>query len=153
MTSVTSSDWFKERFHDVTNVVSGFDKWVQSTLSSNKLKEAAEGIRKAAFGHHDGNHETAKLDGDMEHFHLKGIESPQDLAESGTSIIAGTAKALDGAARGLTPRGFVEGTHAIAEGGRQAIKNAGEYYGEHGVTDLPADTADAAKTVYDRLAQ
>lgn len=145
-------DWFKERFHDVTNAISGFDKWVQSNLNSNKLKEAAEGIRKAAFGHHESKQETAKLDGDMANFHLKGIESPQDVAESGTSIIAGTAKALDGAARGLTPRGFAEANHTIAEGGRQAIKNAGEYYGEHGVNDLPADTADAAKTAYDRLA-
>ncbi|MBJ7900924.1 MAG: hypothetical protein GC158_13645 [Cyanobacteria bacterium RI_101] len=147
-------DWFKEQFQNVTNVISGFDKWVQANLNAGKLKEAAEGIRRAAFGQHDSTAATAsKPDGDMDNFHLKGVESPQDVAEYGASTTVGAAKALDTLARGLTPRGFAESTHAIAETGRQAVRNAGEYYGEHGVTDLPADTADAAKTAYDRLGQ
>lgn len=145
-------DWFKEQFQNVTNVISGFDKWVQANLNAGKLKEAAEGIKRAAFRQHDGTAATgSKPDGDMTNFHLKGVESPQDVAEYGASATVGAARTLDGIARGLTPRGFSEGTHAIAEAGRQAIKNAGEYYGQHGVGNLPADTADAAKTAYDRL--
>lgn len=147
-------NWFKEQFQNVTNVISGFDKWVQANLNTGRLKEAAEGIKRAAFGQNDGKHETtSKPDGDMDNFHLKGVESPQDVAEYGTSTTVGAAKALDTAARGLTPRGFVEGAHAIAEAGRQAVRNAGEYYGEYGVANLPADTTDAAKTAYDRLGQ
>lgn len=147
-------DWFKEQFQNVTNVISGFDKWVQANFNAGKLKEAAEGIRRAAFGLHDSTAATgSKPDGDMDNFHLKGVESPQDVAEYGTSTALGAAKTLDAAARGLTPRGFTEGTHAIAETGRQAVKNASEYYGEHGVGNLPADTTDAAKTAYDRLGQ
>lgn len=147
-------DWFKEQFQNVTNVISGFDRWVQANLNAGKLKKAAESIRRAAFGQNDSTAATAsKPDGNMANFHLKGVESPQDVAEYGASTTVGAAKALDTVARGLTPRGFAESTHAIAEAGRQAVKNAGEYYGEHGVTDLPAHTADAAKTAYDRLGQ
>ncbi|MBJ7900940.1 MAG: hypothetical protein GC158_13725, partial [Cyanobacteria bacterium RI_101] len=31
-------DWFKEQFQNVTNVISGFDKWVQANLNAGKLK-------------------------------------------------------------------------------------------------------------------
>lgn len=147
------TDWFKEQFQNVTNAVVGFDKWVTYNLNSNKLKEAAEGIRKTVFGHHDGKHETAKLDGDMDNFRLKGVENPQDLAEYGANTAVGAARTLDGLALGLTPRGFVESSHAIAEGGREAIKNAGEFYGKRGIANLPADTANASKTAYDRIGQ
>ena len=146
-------DWFKERFHDVTNVVSGFDKWVTSTLNVQNLRNFGEGIRKAAFGHSDQNQEPAKITGNMENFHLKGVESPQDLAAYGVSTTVGAAKALSHAAPLLTPQGFAKANHDLAEGGREAINNAGEYYGEHGISKLPADTADATKTAYNRLSQ
>lgn len=144
-------DWFKQQFKNVTNVISGFDQWVQSNFNSNKLKEAAEGIKKAAFGQQ--NSETKPISDKHGDLQRKGVSNPQELAEYGTSTAVGAAKTLDAAARGLTPRGFAEGTHAIAEAGRQGVKNAGEYYGEHGIANLPTDTADAAKTAYDRLGQ
>lgn len=148
-------DWFKERFQDVTNVVNGFDKWVASTFSSNRVKEtfgnAVDGIKRAAFGQHDGENKPIRDEhGDLQR---KGVSNPQELAEYGVSTAVGAAKTMNALAHGLTPKGFTEGTHAIAEGGRQAIKNAAEYYSEHGVSDLPADTADAARSAYDQLAK
>src|SRR5690606_7920540 len=75
-------DWFKEQFQNVTNVISGFDRWVQANLNAGKLKKAAESIRRAAFGQNDSTAATAsKPDGNMANFHLKGVESPQDVAE------------------------------------------------------------------------
>ena len=46
-------DWFKEQFQNVTNVLTGFDKWVTSSLNVKNFREFGEGIRKAAFGHSD----------------------------------------------------------------------------------------------------
>ena len=153
--SAVLADWFKERFQDVTNAVSGFDKWVTSTFNSKNLRGFGEGIRKAAFGHHEeAKPETAsKIDGNFDDFKLKGVESPQDVAEYGVSTAVGATKALSHAAPLLTPQGFAKTNHELAEGGRKAIKNAAEYYGEHGLSTLPTDTADATKTAYDRLGQ
>lgn len=146
-------DWFKEQFQNVPNLLAGFDKWVTSTLNVKNFREFGEGIRKAAFGHSNQKHEPTKITGDMENFHLKGVESPQDVAEYGVSTAVGATKALSQAAPMLTPQGFAKANHELAEGGRQAIKNAGEYYGEHGISNLPADAVDATKTAYDRLGQ
>ena len=146
-------DWFKEQFQNVPNLLAGFDKWVTSALNVKNFREFGEGIRKAAFGHSNQKDEPKKISGDMENFHLKGVESPQDVAEYGVSTAVGATKALSQAAPMLTPQGFAKANHELAEGGRQAIKNAGEYYGEHGISTLPADTVDATKTAYNRLGQ
>lgn len=146
-------DWFKEQFQNVPNLLAGFDKWVTSALNVKNFREFGEGIRKAAFGHSNQRDEPNKITGDMENFHLKGVESPQDVAEYGVSTAVGATKALSQAAPMLTPQGFAKANHELAESGRQAIKNAGEYYGEHGISSLPADTVDATKTAYDRLGQ
>ncbi|MBZ0187955.1 MAG: hypothetical protein K8F91_17035, partial [Candidatus Obscuribacterales bacterium] len=144
-------DWFKERFHDATNVVSGFDKWVTSALNVQNLRNFGEGIRKAAFGHHDSDNEPIRDKyGDLQR---RGVKSPQDVAEYGVSTVVGVTKALSHTAPLLTPQGFAKANHELADGGREAIKNAGEYYGQHGVSKLPGDTADATKTAYDRLGQ
>lgn len=146
-------DWFKEQFQNVTSVVTGFDKWVTSALNVQNVRNFGESIRRAAFGHSDQKHEPAKMTGDMENFHLKGVESPQDIAEYGVSTAVGATKALSQTAPMLTPQGFAKANHELAESSRQAIKNAGEYYREHGVSKLPADTVDATKTAYNRLGQ
>lgn len=146
-------DWFKEQFQNVTNVVTGFDKWVTSALNVQNVRNFGESIRRAAFGHSDQKHEPAPITGDMETFHLKGVENPQDVVEYGVSTTVGATKALSQAAPMLTPQGFAKANHDLAEGGREAIRTAGEYYGEHGISSLPADTVDATKTAYDRLGQ
>jgi len=144
-------DWFKEQFQNVTNLATGFDKWVTSALNVQNLRNFGEGIRKAAFGHHDSDNEPIRDKyGDLQR---KGVKSPQDVAKYGVSTAVGVTKALSHAAPLLTPQGFAKVNHELADGGREAIKNAGEYYGEHGVSKLPADTADATKTAYNRLGQ
>jgi len=152
-TSDVLGDWFKEQFQNVTDALSGFDKWITSALNFKNFREFGEGIRKAAFGHSDQNSKPTEVNGDMESFHLRGVESPQDVAEYGVSTTVGATKALSQAAPMLTPQGFAKANHELAEGGRQAIKNAGAYYGEHGISNLPADTSDATMTAYNRLGQ